>query len=317
MLDIANELNLTERHAYRLLRRAVLALAQILEERNWFQATQALPPGTALPHDAAAADDLDMLVPTHRDGVDLVNLVNTVVQDIRSLATPKGITISGPNQRFAIRVIINRVMLRQALVNLLSTVVQAQEEGTVEVGVHAVPHRVIVRVRCEAPPELVSRLDGTPSSVASRLLAALDIFPSYQRLSPREIVCDIPIPLTEKLAVLLIDDNVGLLALFTRYLALGPYLVRGASSAEEGMAIANDWHPDIIILDVMMPDRDGWEVIRHLRRTEAGKEAHIIICSVVNDPELAIALGADGFLPKPVTRAALLAALPSDRRHRI
>jgi len=65
-------------------------------------------------------------------------------------------------------------------------------------------------------------------------------------------------------------------------------------------------HPDVVILDVMMPDRDGWEVLQTLRRSKAGSEARVLVCSIINDPQLAKALGADGFLHKPVDRASLL-----------
>ena len=68
-------------------------------------------------------------------------------------------------------------------------------------------------------------------------------------------------------------------------------------------------HPDVVILDVMMPGRDGWEVLQTLRRSEAGAEARVLVCSIINDPQLAKALGANGFLHKPVDRASLLQAL--------
>ena len=67
--------------------------------------------------------------------------------------------------------------------------------------------------------------------------------------------------------------------------------------------------PDVVILDVMMPDRDGWELLQTLRTHEPEKATRVIICSVIKDPDLAFALGADGFLHKPVDRAQLLQAL--------
>jgi len=69
------------------------------------------------------------------------------------------------------------------------------------------------------------------------------------------------------------------------------------------------FQPDLIILDVMMPRRDGWEVLETLRASEEGRRTRIIVCSIINDPQLAVALGADAFLHKPVDRARLLNAL--------
>ena len=60
-----------------------------------------------------------------------------------------------------------------------------------------------------------------------------------------------------------------------------------------------------------MPTRDGWEVLQEIRQNEAGAKAKVLVCSIINDPDLAAAMGADGFLHKPVDRASLLQALKS------
>jgi putative two-component system response regulator len=67
--------------------------------------------------------------------------------------------------------------------------------------------------------------------------------------------------------------------------------------------------PDLIILDVMMPSMDGWQVLRSLKQNPATKSTPIIICSVLREPELAISLGAISYLIKPVDRLELLATL--------
>jgi CheY-like chemotaxis protein len=67
--------------------------------------------------------------------------------------------------------------------------------------------------------------------------------------------------------------------------------------------------PEVIILDVMMPGIDGWELLQRLKTLRETQLIPVIICSVINDPELAFALGASQYVPKPVTREALLRAL--------
>jgi CheY-like chemotaxis protein len=67
--------------------------------------------------------------------------------------------------------------------------------------------------------------------------------------------------------------------------------------------------PDAIILDAMMPDVSGWDVLQAIRTRPETAETPVIICSVFNDPELAYALGASHFISKPVSRDQILTAL--------
>jgi CheY-like chemotaxis protein len=59
----------------------------------------------------------------------------------------------------------------------------------------------------------------------------------------------------------------------------------------------------------MMPEVDGWEVLQTLRMRPQTATTPVIICSVINDPELAYSLGASLVLPKPVSRDKVLSAL--------
>jgi Amt family ammonium transporter len=67
--------------------------------------------------------------------------------------------------------------------------------------------------------------------------------------------------------------------------------------------------PDVIVLDVMMPGMHGWEVLQRIRNHPQTAQIPVIICSVVNNPELAQALGASTFLPKPIRQEDVLTAL--------
>ncbi len=67
--------------------------------------------------------------------------------------------------------------------------------------------------------------------------------------------------------------------------------------------------PDVIILDIMMPHVEGWTILRELRETPGTRKVPVIVCSIVDNPELALALGAHAFLAKPVAPGQLLATL--------
>lgn len=73
--------------------------------------------------------------------------------------------------------------------------------------------------------------------------------------------------------------------------------------------MAQESPPRIIVLDVMMPEIDGWEVLGRLRQHPLTSHIPIIICTILAEEELALSLGASGFLRKPVSREAFLGAL--------
>jgi Amt family ammonium transporter len=85
--------------------------------------------------------------------------------------------------------------------------------------------------------------------------------------------------------------------------------VVAATSSQEGLHLAQTLEPDAIVLDIMMPEMDGWELLQRLRAHPKTQEIPVVICSVINDPDLARSLGASFFLPKPVSRRAVLDVL--------
>ncbi len=109
--------------------------------------------------------------------------------------------------------------------------------------------------------------------------------------------------------VVVIDDNEGLIHLLQRYLTDDAYSVMSVPNSEQGLQIIPQLQPDAIILDVMMPGIDGWELLQRLRTRRETAFIPVIICSVINDPELAFALGASQYVSKPVTRESLRLAL--------
>jgi CheY-like chemotaxis protein len=82
-------------------------------------------------------------------------------------------------------------------------------------------------------------------------------------------------------------------------------LSQGSKIIEEIEAI----RPDIIVLDLMLPDVDGWQLLAELHEHPASRDIPLIVCSVVREEDLALALGATTYLPKPVQCHQLIAAL--------
>jgi signal transduction histidine kinase/DNA-binding response OmpR family regulator len=109
--------------------------------------------------------------------------------------------------------------------------------------------------------------------------------------------------------VLVIDDDARAAELLEAYLTSAGYQARIASSGRAGLAEAGAWRPDAILLDVIMPGLDGWDVIRHLKRDEALRAIPVFFATIVDDRRAGLALGAADFFVKPVDHDALLAQL--------
>jgi len=105
------------------------------------------------------------------------------------------------------------------------------------------------------------------------------------------------------------DDHSEFVELLERYVGDPAIHFTSADDGRKGIEIARQLQPDIIILDVMIPEMDGWQVLQHLHSAPTTKTIPIIVCSVFYDPDLALTLGAADVLKKPVRKEELGAAL--------
>jgi CheY-like chemotaxis protein len=117
------------------------------------------------------------------------------------------------------------------------------------------------------------------------------------------------LPAFKPVVVLVIDDNQDILDLFQRYTHGTRFHLVGTRDPRRAVGLVEKHAPRGIILDVMMPEVDGWQMLGRLRRHPVTGHIPILICSIVSQEELANSLGARGFLRKPVTRKNLLDAL--------
>ena len=117
------------------------------------------------------------------------------------------------------------------------------------------------------------------------------------------------LPAVAQIAVLVIDDNVDTLQLLARYSTGTPYHLTGTRDPEKVIGLVEALSPQIIVLDVMMPQVDGWKVLGRLSHHPLTEHIPILVCTILAQEELAFSLGASGFVRKPVTRQDFLAAL--------
>ena len=107
--------------------------------------------------------------------------------------------------------------------------------------------------------------------------------------------------------VLCIDDDPDVIEILTKYLVPEGYSVIGANSGDEGIRIALEQRPSLITLDIMMPHKDGWQVLRELKANPELQDIPVIIHSIIDNKPLAMSLGAIDVVAKPAEPKRLLA----------
>jgi signal transduction histidine kinase/putative methionine-R-sulfoxide reductase with GAF domain/ActR/RegA family two-component response regulator len=110
-------------------------------------------------------------------------------------------------------------------------------------------------------------------------------------------------------SVLAIDDDARLIDLYRRYLEPQGYILHGLVNPAEAVAAARALRPDIVLLDVLMPRHDGWQVLGQLKEHPDTYNIPVIVCSILTEREKALKLGAADYLIKPILDVDLLDAL--------
>lgn len=208
------------------------------------------------------------------------------------------------------RLVVQRASFRQALLNTLTAAARAAPEGRVRIGVSAPCGRqVVVNVEPLGPG---SSWDHAESIGMARRLIALSegSLEVIDRQGENHPFCfRLILPAGEQAAVLVIDDNADALQLLQRYLAGTRYPFIGTRDPEHALTMAVELKPRIIVLDVMLPGIDGWELLGRLRENPLTRGIPVIVSTILPEEDLALTLGAAAFLRKPVSRAGFLAAL--------
>jgi signal transduction histidine kinase/CheY-like chemotaxis protein len=113
--------------------------------------------------------------------------------------------------------------------------------------------------------------------------------------------------------VLAIDDNPDGIDIIRKYLG-DEYTVIGLLSGEGAVERAKVLNPVALTLDILMPEKDGWQVLRELKKTPETQDIPVIIVSILDERRLGFSLGAAEYIVKPVSREVLLRRIQSLER---
>ncbi len=202
-------------------------------------------------------------------------------------------------------------LLRQAVLNVLFQLLRHDEGGTLRLEAERSTGEVLLHIQRSSLPE-PEVFAGERFTSARALLQVMNSELILESEASNNAVLErVTIRLSDlaKTPILFVDDNVDTLRLYQHYLAHTGYEYVGCSAPLQSLQMAKDRVVHCIILDVLMPELDGWRALEILRHDPITESIPIIVTSILPQAELALALGAVEFMRKPITQSALLAAL--------
>ena len=151
-------------------------------------------------------------------------------------------------------------------------------------------------------PERSSKTTGRESVFLHQMVS-----PENVRLNNKELPVDERRSKISK--ILVIDDDVAVSDLVSRTLIADGFEVSVVNNESKVLEATTEWLPDAILLDVMMPEIDGWAILKGIKEDNVLSEIPVIMMMDVDNYVMAESLGADGFVVKPINRKKLKNAI--------
>jgi len=245
------------------------------------------------------------------------DLAEKVLRTVGPLAEEMSVRLSCHMAKDLRPIVGQLAALRQALINLLTAAVHSAPGGDVQLVGQAGEGALTLEVRAIAP-DAQGPTDDVPPAVSESLAMARQLSEAFgatltvcsTESGPSDrLYVRVTLAQAREAQVLVVDDNEDALRLFERYLQDTRYHMLPLREPERVSHIAAEARPDAIVLDVMLPGVDGWELLGRLREHPATRSIPVLVCTILPQEELALALGAAEFIRKPASRETLLAAL--------
>ncbi|MCL6432277.1 MAG: response regulator [Anaerolineae bacterium] len=311
--SVADQLAIGRRHYYREQAAAMKLVAQVLWDRCMQQAPEAAHPESERQEPPLSRLELLRLEAArsaqggrYTSPAEVVDGVLAVWQErLRERALEVEVALPQDLPQ----VPVQRNLLRQILLGMLGYLVERTTHATIRLAADV--EAAILHLSLTSVPQ--SAVQATSQAEVQESLSSFDELAGLARARVLPVLSgkvvtgfDLLLPTGSQRTVLAVDDNEDVLELFQRYLVAHHYQVAVARTAGEAFDLARRAKPYAITLDLMMPEQDGWDLLRQLMDSPDTRDIPVIVCSVLRQKEAALSLGATAFLPKPVTEEALV-----------
>lgn len=309
----AYQIGVGVRHLRREQSAAVTALADVLYQK--VDRASSEPNPVAADRPGPLEEEFAWL---QKNADDQASSVNEILLDAVRLVSPLANSRSFPLETDLAEdlppAVILPAALRQALISLTSLAINRLIAGEITVTTRLNHQEVEVSVTAASQQRLLPETPATHESLRAVRLILGNLSPGLITLdenSPSGSSCTyrLALPALGMISVLMIDDNKDVADLFKRYTYGTQFSIEYQPDPQQVFEVVKRLQPRIILLDIMIPQIDGWELLGRLRQHPLTHTRPIIVCSVLPERELALALGATAYLSKPAARSTLLETL--------
>jgi len=307
---ICDQLGLSQRSYYRSHRQALEALTSLL-----WDILRRLPdsvdhPSFSSPMKSEGAMEEAMKLARHsvRQRIQVNTLLSSARPMMMALAERHHVDLQIEAPSSLMMVYADPAILRQVLLNVFAELIAAAPQRALKLKVREHMGEVVFSLGGPTAASMWGGgLDGHPGIEISR--GVLEVYGGRLWLDIEEPckpeLC-FSVPTVAAPVILVIDDDLDTAELYRRFLEPHGYALEIAQNAKEVRERLADHIPQLIILDVLMPREDGWDILLDLNSRPQTARVPVVICSVLSQPELALAMGAADVLNKPVEAEALL-----------
>jgi CheY-like chemotaxis protein len=305
--EVTRALGLSQAQYHRNLRQALRALATVL-----FELAQSQGQRSALgePGSHSRAHEEGELSHSGDKLADLCEIVRDVNEMLRSIASDGKVRLHEQLPEGQVLVPGDRTALRHVIITLAGYVLGAATAGQLVLVCRDEGGIVTLRMsyRGQVTLERLQKSEALERmAVAQQTLKALGGLLVVDKGA--DGICLTVTLRSRRHLLLLIDDHPDEVWLIKRLIADQDYTVLSADNVSDGLAVARTSRPDLILLDIMMPEQDGWDALQALKHDPTTQEIPVLVCTVLPESQLALALGASEFIRKPLARPVLLEAL--------
>jgi CheY-like chemotaxis protein len=300
----AERLAITVRHLARQQAQAVEVLARLLWEQ--MRAVQYNPDGTEADEGGSqVAKEISALSKQAPDRmVDVADAVQQVVALTRVLADRYGIVMQIDANESDLLASCHPSVLQQTLVVAISYLLRHMENGRIALSASREASTIRVLLRADPFPAMPPDDNWVGYKLLTSHSGAVFCEREGDALAMR-----LTLPSARHISVLVVDDNQDLVQFYHLCTAGTRYVISSLGQGTGLFELIEQLAPDIIVLDLMLPDIDGWELLTQLHEHPLSRETPIVLCSVVQEEELALALGAHFVVSKPLRRQRFLQVL--------
>ncbi len=282
----------------------------------------------------------------HPESFNLLKVIDEVYQMTKTLAEGQNLNYRQDSYtKEDIPIKSDRMKIKQILINLLSNAFKYSEKGTVALSVEKKESLYYIRVKDEGVGiseedighifDEFRQVDGSYTRKVGGTGLGLSITKKFVEMLGGKIeVCStlgegscftVILPddienneiqsemqkdenssLTYKKKIVCVDDDPNIQRLYKQYLSEYEFETIALTGREDVMERINEICPDAILLDIMLPYKDGWEILSELKNNNHTKNIPVIMASVLSEKNLAYRMKADEYLIKPVTQEELV-----------